>query len=462
MSALPEPTPPPGDERELNDQALRALRDLLEQRPIAFVGAGISARSGYPTWRGLMLQLRAALDADRNVAVGPREEMKAEHESDLLWFAQEMRELHGRDRYLSLLHEQFRPNGRQPDACARAIVRLPFRHIVTTNYDETLEQAHAAELDVALQPRSIPWENEFEVRDWLMRLADPRAPRSVIHLHGTYRSPAQMVLTDEDYERRYSAHDGSARKLFALFATQRIVFLGFSITDPDLAHVLRQIKAVLGPGGPAHLALLPSPEPSMRTYVRRRLRGKFGIEALFYPADHQHSELSRILEQLSSEPVRKGVTVTAPPIVVSTYAPPGVVEFTKVGAHETQAAHDELVTDPNDPQLGRWGGRPERDGFRLNATVSARTPAQSATSKWFDVTLEVQAPPGTGVSEAVLHLHPTFHPSILRVPFRNGVARHTLVSYGAFTVGVAIPDHAAQLELNLAELPNAPKEFREN
>lgn len=458
MSATSSSTPLPSEEAELNASAMAALRDLLEYKPIAFVGAGISARCGYPTWRGLMLQMRAALDADRNVLSGPKQEMKSEQESDLLWFAQEMRELLGRDRYLELLYTQFRSNDRKPDECARAIVRLPFRHLVTTNYDETLEHAHTEVFGLQPPMRSIPWENSFEVRDWLMRLADTRAPRSIVHLHGTYRDPANIVLTDEDYEKRYSAHDGSARKLFALFATQRVVFLGFSLSDPDLMRVLQQIKANLGPGGAAHLALLPSPEASMRPYLRRRLRGKFGVEALFYEWDHEHTRLAQILGQLASEhAARQAATTTSagdvkprPPALASLVAPPSV---------PTAA----VETDPDDPQRGRWGGLSIRDQFLLSASVAPRASARTAQRSWFDVTIEVHAPQdGRPLTEAVFHLHPTFHPSIVRAPFRDGVARHTLVSYGAFTVGAVIPERDVRLELNLAQLPGAPDEFKRN
>lgn len=456
MNAQPDPTTAAADESELNAQALRALREMLEHHPIAFVGAGISARCGYPTWRSLMLQMRAALDADRNVAMGPKEEMKAEHESDLLWFAQEMRELHGRDRYLSLLREQFQPNGRRPDECALSIARFGFRHIVTTNYDDTLEQAHAQALGLENQPRSIPWENEFEVRDWLMHLAAPKAPRSIVHLHGTYRNPAQIVLTDEDYERRYSAHDGSARKLFALFATQRVVFLGFSLTDPDLAQILRHIKAILGPGGPAHLALLPSPEPSMRTYVRRRLRGKFGIDAVFYPYDPSHSQFERILQELAASRPPQNLAADLSELKM-TFGADAAAGVTPTTPPQPETAPP---SDPNDPQLGRWGGHSERGGFSISATVSQIEPTGSPVGEWFDVHLRITAPDKIHANEAVLHLHPTFHPSIVRVPFRNGVARHSVVSYGAFTVGVAIPEHSVQLELNLANMEDAPAAFR--
>jgi hypothetical protein len=58
------------------------------------------------------------------------------------------------------------------------------------------------------------------------------------------------------------------------------------------------------------------------------------------------------------------------------------------------------------------------------------------------------------------HLHDTLQPSTVAVHPKNGAARYSLDTYGAFTVGVETDRSATHLELDLAELHDAPEEFR--
>ena len=43
----------------------------------------------------------------------------------------------------------------------------------------------------------------------------------------------------------------------------------------------------------------------------------------------------------------------------------------------------------------------------------------------------------------------------------NGIATLQLIAYGAFTVGAECDGGTTKLELNLAELPDAPQLFKE-
>ena len=62
--------------------------------------------------------------------------------------------------------------------------------------------------------------------------------------------------------------------------------------------------------------------------------------------------------------------------------------------------------------------------------------------------------------EIEFHLHPSFHPSVIRVPAEVRSAQVKLRAWGAFTVGASADSGRTKLELNLAELADAPEEFR--
>ncbi len=112
--------------------------------------------------------------------------------------------------------------------------------------------------------------------------------------------------------------------------------------------------------------------------------------------------------------------------------------------------------DDDDPLRKRFGGAARRGALQLSAKIT------ELGNRWFGIALEVRGSKTERVSGAVeFHLHPTFDPAIQVVESRDGVARLELQGWGAFTVGAVVLDTMTPLELNLAELPSAPKEFRE-
>jgi TIR domain len=112
-------------------------------------------------------------------------------------------------------------------------------------------------------------------------------------------------------------------------------------------------------------------------------------------------------------------------------------------------------TDVDDPQKGQWGGMSETGDRRLSASIADQG------NGWFLVGLTVAhvgGPPLNG--EVEFHLHPSFHPSIVRVPVHQGQATLKIPAWGAFTVSVSADEGRTQLELDLSPLTDVPELFR--
>jgi hypothetical protein len=119
------------------------------------------------------------------------------------------------------------------------------------------------------------------------------------------------------------------------------------------------------------------------------------------------------------------------------------------------------VVDTEDPQKGRWGGRAERDGRML----SVRLLKMSGSDFQFDIVVEaIDDTPLLG--PVYFHLHDTFSPSRYAI---HGISENRAVldevsAYGVFTIGAQVrtASHAwTSLELDLADLPDLPKRFKE-
>lgn len=133
----------------------------------------------------------------------------------------------------------------------------------------------------------------------------------------------------------------------------------------------------------------------------------------------------------------------------------------EVKAHEVKIMMDEnkktSTTIINDLQKNRWGGKPENNDRRLSATVR-----NSLYPSFYEVDITV-----TGTKEKPLtglvnfHLHNTFKNSDPTIAVINGKATLLLKRvYGAFTVGAETDNGVTRLELDLADLKEAPEEFR--
>jgi hypothetical protein len=117
------------------------------------------------------------------------------------------------------------------------------------------------------------------------------------------------------------------------------------------------------------------------------------------------------------------------------------------------------ITNRADQQKGRFGGKFTRAGRALTAEVKA----VPDDDDWFQIKLRVVPEPGTpGIKGMVtFYLHQSFAKNIKSVRAVGGEAKLSVFAFGAFTVGAVIDEEQVELELDLAELSNAPKKFRQ-
>lgn len=116
------------------------------------------------------------------------------------------------------------------------------------------------------------------------------------------------------------------------------------------------------------------------------------------------------------------------------------------------------ITERDDPHKGRFGGKAERDGFKLSASF------RNVSKNFVEIILTVQAPPQAGVQEAdcvEFYLHDSFDPDVVPAVFHDGIAELTLIAYGGFTVGAWIGCTKTEVELDLSKVRGAPRMIRD-
>ena len=120
----------------------------------------------------------------------------------------------------------------------RELATIPFvDEIYTTNWDDYFETECYA----------TPYVSADDFAFWNL------PGRKVFKLHGSIRNVGSLIVTADDYDRCYkSLRDGLIGSTLKLaLATKTIVFLGYSMADPDFLRLWKIIQNELGDLVPA-------------------------------------------------------------------------------------------------------------------------------------------------------------------------------------------------------------------
>ena len=331
-----------------NTDLKRELIELVASgEAVLIVGAGSSARVGYVTWDGLLEELEDLADQyGRNFEKDEEKRVKKPLE-----YAEDIKS-HIRDktgdlgRYYALLDQLFKPESPAYDEFHRLLVDLPFRGILTTNYDIVLEAAlQGKKIEAEREGKEVPPIDEFPlvigkdpprlIHEFLLaRNNDPRIPQRIAHLHGIYRDQASIILSADDYIEAYGQYvaedneteniktEGSdevntrevwtlhRKLLWAVLATRRVVFVGFSMEDPYFNKMLEIVSADLwGWNKSIHFAIMGISNKNIKDSKDKAntLKSEYGVGTVFYAVleDEVPEKKHELLESLFADIVEQ-------------------------------------------------------------------------------------------------------------------------------------------------------------
>jgi hypothetical protein len=231
---------------------------MRRRHAILFVGAGVSMTVGLPSWRSLIDHLIEEMKLDRSSADGTLDsyQMLAEYYRLKCGGIGPLRSW--LDRNWKIASDRV-ANSR----LHRLIVELDFPVIYTTNYDRNLETAFEI------------WDKRYA------RISNAReiatAPAGITHIvkfHGDFDDDASLVLTETDFLNRLAFDSPLDIKLRADALANTILFIGYSMSDPNIRLLLHRIWQIWEESGHPHdrprsFVFNPVPNPVQETILAR-------------------------------------------------------------------------------------------------------------------------------------------------------------------------------------------------
>lgn len=336
----------PGSGTRLEDRKERSESMLLSAldrgMAVAFLGSGISAPFGYPSWKDLALGILQetvetlsssgshpeGLEYIESLEEGAQKNPGALDANALMFLIGACRTVLEQSRKLQVYYDYFSrcfaaTSSRPAIDPFEALLKLPVRRFVTTNYDCEVERAlvryrSVAPRDLGLGPNlcGLGQEARFSFTQRLEGLGAlvrfslawmESEENMVFHCHGRHDVPGTVVATEADYQRWYlGREDGGSltyqQSMEFLLGSNPMLFIGYSLRDEDLLRPLRQLGA-LEPsrkGERPLFALLPCSSENREAdqYQHEALFERFGLHVISFERRKEEDLTSALCREL--------------------------------------------------------------------------------------------------------------------------------------------------------------------
>lgn len=193
---------------------------MLNNELVVFVGAGVSMGSGLLSWNTLVKKIGDHLD------------ISDDSFSDNTIIPQLYYNSRGKKDYNELIHDLLLKPNVKPNDIHRCLAKINPRYIITTNYDDLIEQAFSESgifLDIIEKDTDLPYAHTDHM---------------LIKMHGGFKYD-NFVLKEDDYLHYSDNFTLISSYIKALFARYTVLFVGYSYSDPDTKQLFSWVKNIL-------------------------------------------------------------------------------------------------------------------------------------------------------------------------------------------------------------------------
>lgn len=191
--------------------------------------------------------------------------------------------------YSSYLRDTFQAPRFKPSIIHESVFNIDPKIVITTNYDEIYD-------NYCKLGNSSNGYNICKYYDSHL-VSDLRSPiRSIIKAHGCISDSQKTILTRSQYFNSRLEYGNFYKVIDSLFITNTILFIGYSMSDPDIQLILESSN-IASIGSHPHYLCIGS---GLNNSIKNSIRKTYNIEFIEFPAG-SYVELEKGLKELSVE-----------------------------------------------------------------------------------------------------------------------------------------------------------------
>ena len=258
---------------------IKNIRTAIDTKKlVVFAGAGISVDAGIPGWKVLIDEMKSEIEIPK-------------YEDDYLRIAQmyfnDRQQKDFVDKARSVLkHKKIKHNEIHEE-----IFQLNPEYILTTNYDDLLEQV--------IKKKSLPFSVVSKDKQFTYALNT----NLLVKIHGDL-DDTDIVLKEDDYIDYSYNHPLIEAFIKSIFASKVVLFVGYGFSDINLKMIIQSVRNILG--GDFQNAYLLSIDEDFHPTQREYLRNK-GINVVNYFDAFNSAGVNYITDYLSGNNALKEV-----------------------------------------------------------------------------------------------------------------------------------------------------------
>lgn len=265
--------------------------ELASRRCIIFLGAGASAGSissdgskNPSTWETFLNDLKGKMRVASSKVV---DEMIVQKR--YLDAAEIILNNVPQADFTGYIREEFVRPRYKPSPIHEAVLEIDPKIVVTTNYDDIYD-------NFCRQGDAVDGYNVCKYyEDHLV--SDLRSPvRLIVKAHGCVSDSSKIILSRSHYFREKQNHENFFKVLESLFLTHTVLFIGYSLSDPDIQLILENSNIAAKSAHPHYIAISDNIEASLKESYKRTYNLEF-IE--FQQGNYQ--ELNEGLTELAED-----------------------------------------------------------------------------------------------------------------------------------------------------------------
>lgn len=256
---------------------------LLEHRSISiFLGAGMSYEASGLDWSTLIKPYTQKLEVAVKNPIDALQYYQTSTGIDALALKQE-------------IAEKFK--GLKSDFRHEILSKLPVRNYWTTNFDTLMEDS----ISKTGLKRDIINNNDAFIT------AEERRDNIVYKLHGDVNTPKDIVVLKDDYDKYPKTHSHFITALENEFATNSMLFLGYSLNDPDVNNILNNLQ-LQGTTSNTHFIVIKRDKENkhLQNYIIKELEKK-GIISCYI---EDYKEVGEILRSIYKKYMARKVFIS--------------------------------------------------------------------------------------------------------------------------------------------------------